>query len=293
MSYSGLSVFEMRQPLHSSAFILLLAVAITACSLKSIYNRLDFLIPEYVEGMVTLDDSIEGMVEQRSLMLLNWHRNTQLKLYADWLLTIQRDTGNRLTEEIVEQRIAEAEQFWRTLAVRINDEMALLLPLLDEDQKAELFSNIEERNEEFREEFVELDEDDRIDDYIESMTDTYEYWIGDLTGTQALAVETAASGLLSTAELRMQRRVAWQGGIRKILEEAESIENKSEKLRQFLAGFEDINNQALKVKTEINRGIITALTVEILNSMTKQQRQHFIEKTNEYIRILNELAENR
>ena len=42
------------------SFILL----VSACSLKTIYNRLDYLIPSYVEGMVSLDDVLEEKVEQ-------------------------------------------------------------------------------------------------------------------------------------------------------------------------------------------------------------------------------------
>jgi hypothetical protein len=39
--------------------ILTLITAVAACSFKTVYNRLDYLIPEYVEGMVTLDDVLE------------------------------------------------------------------------------------------------------------------------------------------------------------------------------------------------------------------------------------------
>ena len=69
--------------------ILTLLTAVAACSFKTVYNRLDYLIPEYVEGMVTLDDVLEEKLEQRTLVLLEWHRNTQLKQYADWLSALQ------------------------------------------------------------------------------------------------------------------------------------------------------------------------------------------------------------
>ena len=283
----------MNQRLHRVAGMSLLVVIITACSFKTVYNQLDYLIPEYVEGMVTLDDVLEDKVEQRSEALLNWHRNTQLKPYADWLRAIQRDAGENLTEQTVKTRITEAELFWQSLAARINDEMSLLLPMLNKEQQAELFINIEDRNETFREEFVDLGDDQRTEDYKERITDTYENWIGELTDEQALAVEQASSELVSTADLRLQRRLEWQRGIRDILAEQASHENKTLRLRTFLAGFEGIDNDEMSQKSAYNREVVSSLTVRISRSMTEQQKAHFINKTDEYIRIFTELAENR
>lgn len=273
--------------------ILTLITAVAACSFKTVYNRLDYLIPEYVEGMVTLDDVLEEKLEQSTLVLLEWHRNTQLKQYADWLSALQRDMATQLTEQQVEQRITEMDRFWRSLSAKVNDEMAHLLPLLNKEQLDELFMNIDDTNEEFREESVDLNEEQRIEDYVERISDTYQGWIGELTDEQQRNVEQAATELVSTAELRLQRRLQWQHGIREILAEEDTVQNKTDRLRQFLAGFEDIDDETMKEKSEINRGIIVRLTVQISHSMTEDQQAHFISKTNDYIRMLTELAENR
>ena len=273
--------------------ILTLITAVAACSFKTVYNRLDYLVPEYVEGLVTLDDVLEEKLEQSTLVLLDWHRNTQLKQYSDWLSALQRDMGTQLTEQKVEQRITEMEQFWRSLSEKVNDEMARLLPLLDKEQEEELFINIEDTNEEFREEFVDLNEEERIEDSIERISDTMEKWIGELTDEQQRFINQAATELVSTAELRLQRRLEWQNGIREILAKSDSTLNKTGRLRQFFAEFGDIDDEAMKEKFDINKGIIVRLTVQVSHSMTVDQQAYFISKTNDYIRMLTELAENR
>ena len=273
--------------------ILTLITAVAACSFKTVYNRLDYLIPEYIEGMVTLDDVLEEKLEQSTLVLLEWHRNTQLKQYADWLSALQRDMAAQLTEKQLEQRITEMDRFWRSLSAKVNDEMADLLPLLNKEQQDELFMNIEDSNDEFREEFVDLNEEQRIEDYVERIADTYQSWIGELTDEQQRKVEQVATELVSTAELRLQRRLQWQRGIREILAEQGTAQNKTGRLRQFLSGFEDIDDETMKEKSAINREVIVRLTVQISHSMTEDQQAHFISKTNDYIRMLTELAENR
>ena len=283
----------MRVRLTKAVIVIAVIAVVAACSLKTLYNRLDYLIPEYIEGMVTLDDVLEEKLEQRTLVLLNWHRNTQLKQYADWLSAIQRDMGTQLTEDKVEQRIKEMDQFWRSLSEKVNDEMAYLLPLLDKEQQDELFINIEDSNEEFREEYADSNDEQRIDDYIEDISGTFENWIGELTEKQQQSVEQAAAELVSTAELRFQRRLQWQRGIREILAEDGSTQSKRERLRKFMAGFEEVDNESTKQKSNINKRSIVRLIVQISHSMTEDQKAFFISKTNDYIRMLTELAENR
>ena len=82
-----------------AVFIVTLVVMVTSCSIKTMYKQLDYFIPSYVEGMVSLDSMLEKKVDQRTLALINWHRNTQLEKYATWLGVIQRDANQQLTEE--------------------------------------------------------------------------------------------------------------------------------------------------------------------------------------------------
>ena len=270
-----------------------LVTLVTACSFKTVYNRLDYLIPKYVEGVVTLDDVLEERLEGRTQVLLDWHRNTQLKQYAGWLQSLQQDFGVQLTEEQLEQHISEMEGFWLSLLDRVNDEMAYLLPMLDQAQREELFLYLDDSNEEFSEEFIELDEQARIDDYAERMIDVYEDWVGELTDEQAGSVEQAAAELISTAGLRLQRRLDWQQGIRQILASADSHYDKSQRLRVFLAGFEQDEDGPIRQASDINRQVIIRLTVQIAHSLTNEQKEFFISRTDDYIRMFTELAENR
>ncbi len=266
---------------------------VTACSVKTLYNQLDYLIPEYVTGMVTLDDIQEIELEQRTALLLKWHRHTELKLYSEWLRGVQKDVKSTLTEEKVLLRIIELDQFWHSLMVKVNDDMAQVLPKLNQQQQDELFASLAHKNEKFREEYVDLEQDELIESYRERLQDNFESWIGELTKAQALRVKQAAQQLVSTAELRLQHRLSWQFGIQKILARPGTPNSKAEQLRKFLTGFEKINNQAMKGNSELNRNIIASLTVYISSSMTKEQKVHFMDKTNDYIRMLTELAENR
>jgi hypothetical protein len=279
--------------LSRAAFIITLVLLISACSFKTIYNRLDYMIPSYVEGMVTLDDVLEEKVEQRANVLISWHRNTQLVQYADLLRTFQQDIGSPLDKQRVLQHIATMQQLWDSLENEINEEMAELLPLLNTEQREELFDSIEDKNEDFYDDYVDIDDDERIEQYTDTTVDNFENWLGYLTATQETAIEESMSGLANSAALRLEQRRFWQRNIRQILDSTDSKEIKTERLRQFFENFSMNNQPQLAAASDNNIQIFAQLTADIINQATTEQKTFFIDKTDEYIRIFTELSENR
>jgi len=274
-------------------FIAVLVVMATSCSIKTMYKQLDYFIPSYVEGMVSLDSILEKKVDQRTLALINWHRNTQLEQYATWLGVIQSDANQQLTEEKILQHFATLNDFWQSLSLKLNEEMVSLLPLLNAEQREELFSNIEDKNDEFREDYVVIDNDERIEKHTDRMMDIYESWLGNLTDEQESAVKQAATEMRATSELRLERRLQWQQSIKNILEISDSEAKKLASLEKYFIDFNKKNNVTLNEADKTNKKIIARLTLQIVHSLTSEQNTHFVSKTNDYIRMFTELVQER
>jgi len=268
-------------------------VFISACSLKTVYNQLDSLIPSYVEGMVSLDDMLEDKVEQRTQLLLNWHRNTQLRQYAELLKTFQQDIEKPLTEQRVLDHLLSIQQLWHTLENRINEDMAQLLPLLNKQQQDELFDNISDKNDDFHDDYVDIDDDERLENYIENISDSFESSFDDLSEEQTQLINQSATRLQSTAQLRLQRMLSWQSNIKNILQKDLSTEKKTAELKMFFDDFVKNKPEKLEVIDTSNRKTLAQLTVAITNTLSSEQRAFFKQKSDNYIKILTELAENR
>lgn len=290
-----MTTFLKLQSSHRSSIILIIAliVMLASCSFKTLYNQLDYLIPSYVEGMVSLDGLLEEKLEQRSLVLINWHRNTQLNQYADWFRALQRDINAQLTEEKALQHTATMQGFWQSLLLRINEEMAELLPLLNAEQREELFESLADKNQDFRDDYIDVDNAERIEQYADRMLDHYETWLSDLTDDQEAAVEQAVTELRTGAELRLENRLRWQRGIQAILDTSDTTEIKAEDLRGFFTDFNNVDDVALKAVEDANAHVIARLTVQIAHNMTEDQKLYFIKRTDNYIRMFTELAEEQ
>ena len=265
-------------------------VVFAGCSFKTVYNRLDTLIPSYVEDLVTLDDVLQQEVELRSQALVSWHRKTQLIQYADWLRELQRDVNPQLDANRLQQHVETLKGFWQSLSARIREEMAELLPLLDTEQRRELFDSIADNNEDFEEDYVDIDKVERIENYREDLLDNYGNWLGELTSAQTDLIETSAAELRSSARERLERRRRWQEGIREILDSGETRSQKTLELRRFFANFDAHEDVEMKTIERSNSDLMDRLTVQLAQLMTHNQGDHFVERTDEYIRIFTELA---
>ena len=60
----------------------------------------------------------------------------------------------------------------------------------------------------------------------------------------------------------------------------------------FLDGARTSDPPQLVDALETNRRVIARLTTELARDLTAEQKQHFTDETNEYIRMFTELAEN-
>ena len=149
------------------------------------------------------------------------------------------------------------------------------------------------KNEDFYDEYIDLDDDERIDQYTDTTADNFERWLGNLTDAQESAIEKAMPALLSSAALRLEQRRVWQSNIQQILESTDSKQIKTERLRQFFGRFNMNDQPQLAAALDNNKKVFAQLTVDIVNQATAEQKTFFINKTNEYIQAFTELAENR
>lgn len=278
------------QKFAAAVLFMSIGITVSSCTFKSLYGQLDYIIPSYVEGMVTLDNILESKLEEHTQQFLTWHRKTQLQQYAEWFKELQKDINQQLTENKLQQHVTKLNDFFRSAESKLNDEMAAFLPLLNEAQQKELFVNIEKNNKEYREDYIDISDEARIQKYEDSIKDNYETWLGDITESQLQAIKQAASSIVSTAKLRLERRLYWQQSIKQLLASDASNAVKTKNLRAFFKEYIQNKNDKMKALEEANTAVFTRLTVQLVHSMSNEQRSYFINKTHDYIRMFNELS---
>jgi hypothetical protein len=134
--------------------IALLAIWLGGCTTGFVYNRLDWVVSWYVNGLVSLDDAQEAQLKSMVQQTLDWHRRSQLPRYVSLLEQLDRETDQPVTAQALERRYQEIGAMLDDFLRQVLPGAAGLLRTLTPEQIAELGESLTEDNEEIWDEFA-------------------------------------------------------------------------------------------------------------------------------------------
>ena len=271
-------------------------LVLSSCSYNMFYSNLDYLIPAYINNFVELDDTQENIVDSKTLYLLKWHQTEQLPLYIAWLNGIkslfEKGGSSNISSDVIAQQINHSALFWKELKEKISNDLAIVLPQLNEDQLHELFENLAEDNQKFIRENISLTEKEKNQLYEERLISGFEKWLGYLTDEQITLLSESAPGFRSLSRLRLAARFEWQQKTREILELDDST-NKTDKLKKLFLKLSDKNERHYQKTNASNHKQLTSLIFHINKSIQGKQKQHLLENLDYYIEMLSEFEKHK
>jgi hypothetical protein len=275
--------------------VLLLAAALLAgCTASFTYNRLDWLIPWYVDGYVDLSREQRQLLRQQLKPPLQWHREEELARYAALLDRIEADlaeasdaAGNPDPEMVrswVDEILEAARRVERSM-------MSVALDFgetISESQMQEFIDSLWEQQREYEDEYLERSDAEYADDTFENLSDFLARFMGRLSTSQQAALRQAAERLqrfdapwleerrkwLETLEPMLQRQPGWREAVMEA--HAGRLENRTPEYRAVL---------------EHNLGLITAAVAEVIGGMTERQHGKASEELDDLRNKLHKLMD--
>lgn len=280
-----------RVTMRKFLFLVLVLFSASACTVKTLYNQLDWLIADYLEDYVALSSEQQDTLYQHLDATLHWHKTSQLPLYAEWLEDFKRDVHNKLTHAKVEQNIVTFQTYIRALMLRTAEEMTVLLPTLTSVQREELYASLTRKNKEFKTTYVEISRDEQIKLYTRRMEERFELWLGSITEHQRQLIKASAPEFKAIAPEALKTRGLWQAELKTALNSRLDTATTGKIMRELFANSERLRSDNYKKMFNDNQQVLIRLIVGVANSMTEDQRQHFYSRVDEYIQYCRELAE--
>jgi hypothetical protein len=250
-------------------FIVLTLVLVGGCSSTTfIYNRLDFILPWYLDDYVELNRAQDAFLDEQLAPFLAWHRSEELPRYLDILDSIDAALDRKMSAEDIGAISLDFERAWFRLEERALEWLLALGEELSDDQVREFIDELWKKQEKYEKKYLERSDDEFREDSYESMVDNLQDYLGRLDAAQKQVLEEASGQLIRSdatwlreradwlrrLEVFLQREPGWQDRIR------EAIANRSETLSEEYVQLYDHN---LRI-------IYTALA-EVLNSRTEKQ----------------------
>ena len=200
----------------SKCYLLLALLFIGGCSSTTfVYNRLDFILPWYLDDYVELDRAQETFLDEQLQPFLAWHRSEELPRYTQILDDIARRLDGPLTGQDVAAISLEFEQAWFRLEGRSLEWLLALGERLTEEQVQQFLDELWEQQEEYQKKYLERSDREYHEDSYDSLLDSVQDYLGRLDKPRNNYCRLRVTELLrsdSYLAARARRLVAAAGG---------------------------------------------------------------------------------
>ena len=261
------------------SFCLLLVVS--GCGPKLLYPHLNWLIPFYVDDYISLNREQSSLLEERLVRVLDWHCRTQLPAYARSLEEMAKDLKDPLHPLSYERLQYYSNQLtihWRELSKKIGPQTADILATASDEQLAEMFQNLEKRNNKYQSEYVDIPLDELEKKRKKRLAKDLKEWISRLTPEQKQAVSDWSAQIkpLATDGLRYRESVLTE--FNNLLAKRRHDPNFKEDFVALLVNFDQMRAPDYQKKIDYNTEVTFKLLMKIDRSLNPSQRAYLLKR---------------
>ncbi|MEQ8262462.1 DUF6279 family lipoprotein [Pseudohaliea sp.] len=250
--------------------LLLAAALLSACSARVFfYNRLDFLIPWYIEGYVPLDRDQEDRLEALLDPVLAWHRREELPRYAALVDEVRRLTAADPALPDVTELAADIEVAWYRLRDRALEALLGLAETLTEAQVEAFIAELRERQAEYEAEYLPRTDEEYREDALERLEDSLGDYLGRLDDGQEQRLAVAVAELERIDGEWLAVRAAWIERLEEILAKEPGWQ---ERLRASVRDWAEWVPESYIAGTNHNSAVVLSAVTDVLAQRSERQQ---------------------
>ena len=269
-----------------------LAILVSGCGFRFIYNHLDWWTNWYLDDYVTLTELQQQAFDTSFEALHDWHRTTQLPLYVKQLKALQFSINNDLGEQQVAENLTQLLEHWQNILIAVEPKLQPLAFSLSAKQKQQLLLALKAAQQEQIDDNEMLTQQQWFEVRAEQQIDQLKAWFGRLTPRQKEQVSLLSQSYQRSFEPRMNYRQHWTNQFAELLNaELPEHQFKFEFYRLFVNG-RSLRDDNLNAITKNNNQLFARIFVYMATSATDKQRKRINKKINTVVGDLNYLIAN-
>jgi len=242
---------------------------LSACSSTTfVYNRLDFILPWYLDDYAELNGEQEEHLDTLLSPFLSWHRSQELPRYIDVLEHIETTLDQPLTPEDVASISTEFERAWFRLEGEALDWLLELGASLSDEQMDSFMAALWEQQHEYEEKYLERSEEEFYEDSYDNLVDSTQDYLGKLSPGQRDLLLESSRRLMRSDRAWLEERTVWLGQMGPLLQRDPGWQ---QRMRAAIAARNDTVSPQYQRIFEHNLGVINSTVAELLNSRTDKQ----------------------
>ena len=243
---------------------------------------------EYLDDYVSLDGEQEALLEERILLLADWHKKEELPLYIDHLKQLEALNKDSVTLGALQSNREQMRDHYQRLVSKAAPDLFSLSMQLDSKQEIEFIDSVKERYKERDEKYAGKTEQELREVVLENTEEWMEEWLGKLSRQQKARAKQLSQDVIINSPL-------WRDYRSSIIQELEYLfENKSNSVvyqqvfMKLLFEPESYYSDQLTKNIDHNIALTDQFTLDVSQTMSDKQWRHFHGKVREW----RELAED-
>jgi hypothetical protein len=261
-----------------SLFICSLLLLGACSSTTFFYNRLDFILPWYLDDYADLNSAQEDYLDELLSPFLAWHRSDELPRYLAVVEQIEASLDNPLTAADVAAISAEFEAAWFRLEGEALDWLLDLGGQLSDEQLQGFMDELWEQQREYGKKYLKRSDAEFHEDSYDSLLDSLQDYLGRLDREQRELLQEASGQLKRSDGIWLRERAAWLEKLAVMLQREPGWQ---QRIRQAIAARdENVSPEYLRTYEHNLRLIYTAIA-EVLNSRSQKQDRRLRAKLSE------------
>jgi hypothetical protein len=245
---------------------------LVACSSTTfVYNRLDFLLPWYVNNYANLNSQQKTYFEEILAPFLEWHRHQELPSYVEIIVGIEKSLDHPQTPETVAAVFAQMEAAWFRLEAKGLDKLLDLGAQLSDEQVAGMMDALWKEQKKFEEKYLKRSDEEFYEHSYNNLVGNAQQYLGTLTDEQRALLRVSSRRLLRSDAAWLHERAAWYTELGELVKRQPGWQ---QKIKDVLAQREQHPSPEYEKVYENNMGVMYDLVAQLLNGRNERQDKH-------------------
>lgn len=278
------------KPYLIKSMAILSLLLFTACSTQLSYRFADWIIAWSIDDYIDWTRVQETDFEQRLDKLISWHQSTQLTLYAQLLTDLKQDLQKPLSNKTVNQYNLRIQVLTKAIAQQIQPHATALLSTLSDKQVDELMSNINNKNQQLKEDYIDIDPKKLHDQRMARVQSIVERLTGSINQSQEEAVQAWSLKLINSQQSWLDNRLARSELFFKALLNRHNASFNTT-IYQLMLEPETLSSTSYQQSFDEKMTDGLDLVINLHQHLDEEQQGHLIETLDDYIEDFHDLAQ--
>jgi hypothetical protein len=256
--------------------VILVCFLFAGCGTKFAYNNISWFAVSYIEDFVSLSNSQESELEARLDSLQVWHKETQLPLYISQLEVIQSIARADMNSAFIVDQSEQIKNHIRAIVNKFAPDVYALSMQLSPKQDSEFLQNFREKQQDYYEGRLSLNDEDSRDRYRNRIEERLERWLGSVSKEQKQIIYTWSQEWVNTNDSWRQYQSNTYQDLTTLMEKKSDLHIAQPVIMNLL-----LNNEAYypdKLESKLNKNMQTSgkFLVDIAATSSDKQWSYFM-----------------